>query len=207
MGEGGGIPPDSRWMTYEEAGQRLGRLPDSVRRQAQRLSWPRQAGNDGRARVAIPGELLSKGAPVAGDASGGGDNAPTKPNASVGDKSPDVSGPMRDVLAASIERVEARLEAMQVELAAERARAAEARERATRAEGELEGLKLGIEHQHAELAQMRREVAEAHNRAVVAEQQVIEATRQREGAEVALAKARKWNFLNFLFNLEGKRRR
>lgn len=79
--------------------------------------------------------------------------------------------------------------------------------RAARVEGELEGLKLGIEHQHAELAQMRREVAEAHNRAVVAEQQEIEATRQREGAEVALAKARKWNFLNFLFGLEGKRRR
>jgi len=80
------------------------------------------------------------------------------------------------------------------------------RERASRALGELEGVKLATEHQHAELAQMRREVAEAHNRAVTAEQEIIEATRLREGAEVALAKARSWNFLNFLFGREGKGR-
>jgi hypothetical protein len=49
-------------------------------------------------------------------------------------------------------------------------------------------------------------VAEAHNRAVTAEQEVIEATKRREGAEAALAKARSWNFLNFLFGREGKGR-
>ena len=85
--------------------------------------------------------------------------------------------------------------------------AAAQRERASRALGELEGIKLATEHQNAELAQMRREVAEAHNRAVTAEQQIIEATRLREGAEEALAKARSWNFLNFLFGREGKGRR
>lgn len=68
----------------------------------------------------------------------------------------------------------------------------------------LKGVKLATEHQHAELAQIRRQVAEAHNRAVAAEQQIIEATRLREGAEAALAKARSWNFLNFLFGREGK---
>ncbi len=84
--------------------------------------------------------------------------------------------------------------------------AAAQKERAGLALGQLEGVKLATEHQHAELAQMRQEVAEAHNRAVTAEQQAIEATRLREGAEAALAKARSWNFLNFLFGREGKGR-
>lgn len=80
------------------------------------------------------------------------------------------------------------------------------KERANLALGELEGVKLATEHQHTELAQMRREVAEAHNRAVTAEQEVIEAAKRREGAEEALAKSRKWNFLNFLFGREGRSR-
>lgn len=80
------------------------------------------------------------------------------------------------------------------------------KERAGLALGELEGVKMATEHQHAELAQMRREVAEAHNRAVTAEQEVIEATKRREGAEEALARVRKWNFLNFLFGREGRSR-
>ena len=87
------------------------------------------------------------------------------------------------------------------------AEAAAQQERAGLALGELEGVKLATEHQHAELAQMRREVAEAHNRAVTAEQEVIEATKRREGAEEALAKARSWNLLNFLFGRSGKGRR
>lgn len=86
------------------------------------------------------------------------------------------------------------------------AEAASQKERAGLALGELEGVKLATEHQHAELAQMRREVAEAHNRAVIAEQEVIEATKRREGAEEALARVRKWNFLNFLFSREGRSR-
>lgn len=87
------------------------------------------------------------------------------------------------------------------------AEAAAQKERASLALGELEGVKLATEYQHAELVQMRREVAEAHNRAVTAEQEIIEAVKRREGAEEALAKARSWNFLNFLFGRVGKGRR
>ena len=36
------IRADSRWMTYEEAGERLGIGPDSVARYARREKWPRQ---------------------------------------------------------------------------------------------------------------------------------------------------------------------
>ena len=105
------------------------------------------------------------------------------------------------------EEAAAGAKALQAALIDAQAEAAAQRERAGRALGELEGVKLATQHQHAELAQMRREVAEAHNRAVTAEQQIIEATRLREGAEEALAKARSWNFLNFLFGREGKGRR
>jgi hypothetical protein len=96
--------------------------------------------------------------------------------------------------------------ALQAALAAVQAEASAQKERAGLALGELEGMKLATKHQHDELAQMRREVAEAHNRAVAAEQEALEATKLREGAEVALAKARSWNFLNFLFGREGKGR-
>lgn len=210
MSDGGDIPPDSRWMTYDEAGQLLGRQPDSIRRQAQRAKWPRQSGNDGRARVAIPRSLLNGGATDAGDVSEGGDTRQKIPSTSVGDTAPDMSGLLLGMLTAAVDRAdqaEVRAAALEADLAAERTRTAEARERAARLEGELEGLKLGTEHQHVELAQMRREVAEAHNRAVVAEQDVIEATERREGAEEALARARSWNFLNFLFGREGKGRK
>lgn len=96
--------------------------------------------------------------------------------------------------------------ALQAAMAAVQADASAQKERAGLALGELEGVKLATEHQHAELAQMRQEVAEAHNRAVAAEQEVIEATKRREGAEEALARVRKWNFLNFLFGREGRSR-
>jgi len=46
------------WLTYDEAARLLGVKPDSVRRQARAKSWPRQTGNDGKARVRIPPERL-----------------------------------------------------------------------------------------------------------------------------------------------------
>lgn len=116
---------------------------------------------------------------------------------------------LREAIGASKGEAEALRGAIEHERGARNRAEAEAaaqKERASLALGELEGVKLATEHQHAELAQMRREVAEAHNRAVVAEQEVIEATRRREGAEAALAKARSWNFLNFLFGRAGKGR-
>jgi chromosome segregation ATPase len=116
---------------------------------------------------------------------------------------------LREAIGVAKGEAEALREAVQHEREARsraEAEAATLKERASLALGELQGVKLATEHQHAELAQMRREVAEAHNRVIAAEQQVIEATRQREGAEAALAKARKWSFLNFLFDRQGKGR-
>lgn len=50
---------DGEWLTYDEAGQRLGILADSVRRRASAKKWPRRAGNDGKARILIPFAALT----------------------------------------------------------------------------------------------------------------------------------------------------
>jgi hypothetical protein len=39
------------WLTYAEAGDRLGITPEAARSRAKRLGWRRQLGNDGRALV------------------------------------------------------------------------------------------------------------------------------------------------------------
>jgi hypothetical protein len=45
------------WLTYAEAGDRLGVSPEAVRAKAARKRWRRQIGNDGLARVWLPGDL------------------------------------------------------------------------------------------------------------------------------------------------------
>src|SRR5918997_5607389 len=79
MGESGGGPerdratiaPDARWLTYQEIAGLLGMKVESARRRAQREDWPRQLGNDGRTRVAVPGDVVAEeaasGATDAGD--------------------------------------------------------------------------------------------------------------------------------------------
>jgi hypothetical protein len=42
------------WLTYAEAGQRLGVSAESIRAKAIRRGWRRQSGNDGRTRVLLP---------------------------------------------------------------------------------------------------------------------------------------------------------
>lgn len=52
------IQDGAELLSYAEAGERLGIGPESVKRRAQRERWPRQIGNDGRTRVAVPTEAL-----------------------------------------------------------------------------------------------------------------------------------------------------
>ena len=42
------------WLTYAEAGDRLGVSSDAVRTKAVRKRWRKQIGNDGRARIWLP---------------------------------------------------------------------------------------------------------------------------------------------------------
>jgi hypothetical protein len=207
-----------RWLTYQQTGDLLGISAEAARQRARRLKWRSQPGNEGRTLVLVPDNAeasLRVRLPVQPAVRPGvqllprtGVQTPDQPAVQTGEQKA-----LADLLREQLEhergradRAEALAVASQA-LAEQRAKdLAIMAERVGRAEGELEGLKLGTEHQHAELAQMRREVAEAHNRGVVAEQQVIMANEQREGAEVALAKARKWNFLNFLFDRAGRSR-
>jgi hypothetical protein len=187
-----------RWLTYQQAGEVLGMSPEAARQRARRLKWRTQRGNDGRTLVLLPEvpDVRPRVRPP-------GQTAVQPPKQMGDDKA------LADAVAAFRE-VEGRLRA-DLEVARAHADQAEqereeARVRTARAEGEVDGLKTSAEHLHEELARMRHEVAEAHNRAVTAEQEALEATSRREGAEAALAKIRKWSFLNFLFGREGRSR-
>ena len=42
------------WLTYQQAGERLGITAEAARQRAVRLNWRRQRGNDGRSLIQIP---------------------------------------------------------------------------------------------------------------------------------------------------------
>lgn len=46
------------WMTWDEAAERLGIKVESVQRRARARRWGRMTGNDGRARVLIPPDVI-----------------------------------------------------------------------------------------------------------------------------------------------------
>jgi len=47
----------TQWMTYAEAGERLGVSAEAVRHRVIRGHWRRQVGNDGLARIILPDDL------------------------------------------------------------------------------------------------------------------------------------------------------
>jgi len=47
----------TQWMTYAEAGERLGVSAEAVRQRVIRGHWRRQVGNDGLARIILPDDL------------------------------------------------------------------------------------------------------------------------------------------------------
>jgi hypothetical protein len=199
--------PDVRWMTYAEAAAALGVNPESVARRMRRDNWARHKGNDNRPRVAVPVKVL--GVPTVVPVIAPDNAAKTTPP--VLDIKPPQNSESNTVglvlsLAFHAQAATERADQLKIVAEAAQAEAAAARSRADRAEGEVDGLKTSAEHMHEELARMRWEVAEAHNRAVTAEQEAREAISLRDGAEAALAKIRKWSFLNFLFGREGRSR-
>jgi len=54
---------DGQWMTYADAGTRLGINAEAVRRRADRGKWARMPGNDGRTRVQVPDDARATQAP------------------------------------------------------------------------------------------------------------------------------------------------
>lgn len=55
---------DTRWMTYDDLAAAMSIAPDSARRLVARKKWARRQGNDGRARIAVPADVLPDVAPV-----------------------------------------------------------------------------------------------------------------------------------------------
>src|SRR3954454_21663644 len=49
---------DTRWLSYAELAEARGTDIDSVVLLVRRKNWPKQAGNDGRVRVAVPADVL-----------------------------------------------------------------------------------------------------------------------------------------------------
>lgn len=204
-------------MTYAEAAAALGVNPESVAKRMRRTGWARRLGNDGKPRVAVPVNLLSLPRSVLDNIPDTSKGVPDSSLHSIAEvfekeqarlrKERDAAQALLDDIRERVGRAEGEASTLRIMLEKERSEIVAERTRADRAEGGLASLKLGFEQQQAELSRIRREMAEAHNRAVIAEQQVVEAIELREGAEAALAKARSWNFINFLFGREGKGRR
>lgn len=187
------IRADARWMTYEEAGRVLGIDSDSVARRARRSKWPRQPGNDGKTRVAIPPDALAESALPPGDLS-----APDGRADNASNRGPDIrpDNALADAVAVFRE-VEARLRA---ERDAARAEAAEQCSRAARIEGELDGMKTAAEHLHEVAAQARREERAAQDRAAEALRRAEEADRKAIEARQEIARLRARGLLARLRN-------
>ena len=113
------------WLRYAEAGDRLGVTPEAARAKAARKRWRRQIGNDGLARVWLPGDERPAGdLPVTTRAREPGDR-PVTPRSSP-DRKPDAAiikalGEHVQTLKEQLAATEARLVAADASLAAERA--------------------------------------------------------------------------------------
>jgi hypothetical protein len=159
-----GVREDTRWLTYKEAGRVLGIDPDSVARRARRLRWPRLPGNDGMARVAIPGDIL---------AASGADTVPDHGVGSTPDNPGDMGGHVRPDENHMIKALEGEATALREALARERERTdraeaatavvPELRERLGWAEGEAAALReqVKMEQDRAEAGARDLEAARA----------------------------------------------
>ena len=92
---------DVRWLTYDEMAQELRITRESARQLTIRKRWPRQKGNDGKARIGVPEDALTSDDTSAV-------TPPALSEATSSDPSNDAS-PIR-VLLRHIERLERELE-------------------------------------------------------------------------------------------------
>jgi hypothetical protein len=99
------------WLTYAEAGDRLGITPEAARSRAKRLGWRRQLGNDGRALVWAALEPRPPG------------DQPVTPRSPPG-RMPDINADAQLSLAVAklVSALEAHVETLKAQLAAAEAR-------------------------------------------------------------------------------------
>jgi hypothetical protein len=154
-----------RWLTYQQAGEALGMSAEAVRQRARRLGWRTQPGNEGRTLVLLPDgtAVRPRVRPTVQTPEQAGQTAgqtPVQPAGQTGE-----ANRLAEVLREELERQRERAD--RAEARAERAEAelVEQRSRADMAAGEVDGMKLGLEHMQEVLAQARREAAETGARA------------------------------------------
>ena len=133
---------------YQEMADHLGMTLESARRRAQREGWTRLPGNDGKARVGIPGDAAAQG-----DASG--------PAGRSDDRPVEVAA-LREALARERERAD-RAEAVAAVVP-------ELREKAARAEGERDVLQEALQAAKAAAEDASRRARIAEEQAVAAHQ-------------------------------------
>lgn len=87
---------DTKPLTYAELAEALGITPASAKRLAIRRGWPKQLGNDGKARVMVPLERLERPVPDDTTSDDAGEATGDAPSVTTGD---DTSGDTRDARA------------------------------------------------------------------------------------------------------------
>ncbi|MGK7871082.1 hypothetical protein [Falsiroseomonas sp. E2-1-a20] len=184
------IRADAQWLTYEELGLVLGIDPDSANRRARRAKWPRQRGNDGKTRVAVPPDVRPQSAPDIEETS-----RPRRPPANPGGTSGHVPADGNSIVKA----LEAEAALLREALARERDRADRAeeaaaslpdlRERTGRAEGEAEGLRAALRTAEAQAATLQADVIRERGTA----QTLLQAeAAERQAAEMAREELAAW---------------
>src|SRR4051812_43191657 len=99
-----------RWLTYAEMAEALGIGRESARVIAKRKHWPRRAGNDRKARIGVPEDVIaSRNDAINSSGNCSGNDAPTIPPTDL-EHDPQHSPDPVEL------RLEARIEALQVRL-------------------------------------------------------------------------------------------
>jgi hypothetical protein len=138
-----------RWLTYDEMAEALGIGRESARVLTQRKRWPRRAGNDGKARIGVPGEEIAARNDAPNDTRSDARN--TAPNAAPNDARNDAPSLEQLELRVLNARLEAQIESLKAIAAAEREQAERERQvERERSEWERQLLEKAIEEARAE---------------------------------------------------------
>jgi hypothetical protein len=192
-----GLHVDGSWLTYSELGVRLGTSAEGARRRAMRARWARTKGNDGRARVCCPDDVLAELETRRPDSPGDGrPDALADRIAVLSQSHAETVNALREhneTLKAELERRDAEIETLKAQLAAAEARASEEAARTAQGIAALEDhnatLKADVEALKAQLlaAEARAEKQAAEFAARDAERlgDALSAERQRTAQTIA----------------------
>ena len=183
------VTPDTHWMTYQEMAEHLGMKVESARRRAQREGWPRLPGNDGRARVGVPGDAVREDLSKTTD---GGDGHPgevaTLREALIWERVARAEGE-RDALQGALRAAETAAEDAGRRARTADERAAAAHQRAAKVIAVLGRVAEGLEHLRQTQAAAAEAVAAAKAEREAVQARVEEATLRASEAEARAAEA------------------